>query len=708
MRSVIAIILFSAACGSGKPVNTAPPPPPPDQGAPPPTPPEPVVEAPPPADKPTKPVKSTTLAAVGLDAAALDRNADPCEDFYQFACGGWIAKTEIQPDLPVAMRSFVDIELRNEEYLHGVLEKLRTNPGTDALGKQLGAFYGSCMDEAGIEKAGLKPIKPYLAQIAKIKDAKSLSTYVASTHALGADPLFSFGPTEDFADATKMIAGIDQGGLGLPDRDYYLQDTDENKALRASYVEYAAALLVETGHTPDAAKKEADEILALETEIAKVHKDKVLMRDPKGVYNKIDRAGVAKAAPHFDWDGFFKTLGQPKLADITVSAPEFLVGLDALIVKTPPAVWRNYFTVDLVGGATEALPKKLQDIKFKLDQKLSGAAEQRVRWKRCVGHTDSALGEVLGQIYVRDRFPGASKTAAEQQVNAIVSAMNANIDVLPWMDATTKQKAHEKATAMAYHIGYPAKWREYKFKIDPKSFAANMLAAGKFETARLLGKIGKPVDRTEWDMSPPTVNAYYNPLHNKMVFPAGILQTPFYQLDHSIAVNMGGMGMVVGHELTHGFDDQGAQFDAAGNMKNWWQPETEKQFKARTQCVIDQYSEYEFGGAKVNGKLTTGENIADIGGLKLALAGYRALRSSAPDTDVADGFTEDQQFFLSFGQTWCAKYRPEYASMLVTVDPHSPAKWRVNGTLAATPDFAKAFRCKIGAKLKPRNACVVW
>jgi putative endopeptidase len=449
------------------------------------------------------------------------------------------------------------------------------------------------MDEAAIEKAGYKPLKPYLAQVAKVKDAKTLSAYVASTHARGFAMLFSFGPTEDFVDATKMIASIDQGGLGLPDRDYYLQDTDQNKALRAAYVEYAAALLVEAGRKPDAAKKEAEEILALETEIAKVHKDKVLMRDPKGVYNRIDRAGVAKAAPHFDWDGFFKTIGQPKLAEITVSAPEFLAGLDALIVKTPVQVWRNYFTLALFGNRTDALPKKIQDIKFKLEQKITGAAEQRVRWKRCVGHTDVALGEVLGQIYVRDRFPGDSKTAAEQQVNAIVTAMNANIDVLPWMDATTKQKAHEKASAMAYHIGYPAKWRQYTFKIDPKSFATNMNTSGTFEAARNFGKIGKPVDRTEWGMSPPTVNAYYNPLHNKMVFPAGILQTPFYQVDHSIAVNMGGMGMVVGHELTHGFDDQGAQFDAKGNMSNWWQPETEKQFKARTQCVIDQYSQYD-------------------------------------------------------------------------------------------------------------------
>jgi putative endopeptidase len=293
-------------------------------------------------------------------------------------------------------------------------------------------------------------------------------------------------------------------------------------------------------------------------------------------------------------------------------------------------------------------------------------------------------------------------------VHAIVEAMNKNVEALPWMDATTKAKAREKANGMAFHIGYPSKWKDYKFKIGRTVWATNVLAARKEAFGREYAKIGKPVDRDEWHMSPATVNAYYHPLHNKMVFPAGILQNPFYQIDRSIAVNLGGMGMVVGHELTHGFDDQGSQFDAKGNMANWWAPETEKEFKARTQCVIDQYASYEAGGAKLNGKLTAGENIADIGGIKLALAAYRQMRSSAAETDIADGFTEDQQFFLSFGQTWCAKMRPEIESMLVTVDPHSPPKWRVNGTLAATPDFAKAFRCKVGAKLRPKNACVVW
>lgn len=717
MRNAVALVLFAAACGSSKtPVVTQTPP---DQGSATQT--DHVQVMPQEPEAPGKPIKNTTLAAIGLDPAALDKNADPCEDFFQFACGGWIAKTEIQPDLPIAMRSFVDIELQNEAYLHDVLEKAakgakesaspsagaRSN-AAQSIEKQVGDYYAACMNETAIEKAGLAPVKPLLAQIAKVKDSKSLSAAVSFLATHNVQTLFSFGPTEDFADVTKMIGSIDQAGLGLPDRDYYLVDDDKNNVLRAAYTEYLAALLVEAGHKADAAKKEANEILALETEIAKAHKDKVAMRDPKGVYNKIDRAGVSKAAPHFDWDGYFKTIGQPDLKDITVSAPAFLTGLDALIEKTPAATWRNYLTAHTLGNTAPLLTKKLEDISFKLEQKIIGAAEQRARWKRCVGHTDNALPEALGQIYVRDRFPGASKTAAEEQVHAIVAAMNKNIDALAWMDAATKTKAHEKAAAMAYHIGYPDKWRTYAFKIDAKTFAANAFAARKAERARVLAKIGKPVDREVWEISASMVNAFYQSTHNKMVFPAGILQNPFYQVDHSIAVNLGAMGMVVGHELTHGFDDRGAQFDAKGNMTNWWAPETEKKFKERTRCVVDQYAKYEAGGAKVNGELTLGENIADIGGLKLALAAYRSLRSTAPDTDVADGFTEDQQFFLSFGQAWCAKMRPEYESMLVTVDSHSPAKWRVNGALSATPDFAKAFRCKLGAKLKPRDACSVW
>ena len=700
MRLVLPILLL-VACGSGK--STTPTTPPTGgsdtvgTGR---TGPEP--------SGPQKPVSNRSLAQTGLDPAALDRKADPCDDFYQFACGGWMAKTEIPADKPLAMRSFVEIEDRNQEYLKGVLEQARAKPA-DALNKQLGAFYGSCMDEAAIAKAGLKPIAPLRAIVARVRDVKSLSAAIAQLHAAGFNLLFGMGPEQDSADARNVIAVVDQGGLGLPDRDYYLKDTDATKGLKVAYEGFVTSMLLELGKKPAAAKADAAAIVALETAIAKVQKDKVALRDPKGRYNKIDKAGVAKAMPSFDWKTYWKTVGLGKIDGVTVTAPEFLAGLEPLLTGTKPELWRTYLEAHLLIRTAPYLTKKLEDLQFKFFAALSGQQEQEARWKRCVGQTDGALGDSLGQLFVRDKFAGASKTAAEEQVGAIVTAMTANIQALPWMDAETKTKAFEKLKAMSYQIGYPKKWRKYTFKVDPKNWGANALAGRKAERKRKLAQIGKPVDKDDWQMTAPQVNAYYEPQLNGMVFPAGILQPPFYNVDFAVPVNLGGMGVVVGHELTHGFDDQGSQFDAVGNLVNWWQPATEKQFKTRTQCVKDQYSAYTVaGGNKVNGALTAGENIADIGGVKLALAAYRGLRAAAPDTVVADGFTEDQQFFLGFGQAWCAKLRPEFEKLLTTIDPHSPAKWRVNGALTATPEFAKAFRCTAGKKMMPAKQCVVW
>ena len=702
MRSSLSLILLAAACGSSKPTHTVPPPPPTPVAEPAPAPP-PVPAA------PTKPITNSSLAAIGLDPTALDRKADPCTDFYEFACGGWIAKTEIPADKTEAMRSFVDIQDRNLEYEHGVLEKLREKPA-DPVEKQLSAYYGACMDEPALEKQGLRPIQPWLAIAASVKDAKSLGAAITKLHAAGmSSTLFDLSPVQDSADARNVIANVDQAGLGLPDRDYYLKDDPQNKKIKDAYLAYVTDLLVAIGRKPDVAKAETQQIWDLETAIAKVSKDRVTRRDPKGMYNKIDKAGVAKAMPHFDWTAYWKTLGLDKVNDVTVTSTDFLAGADALMQATKPEVWRAYLAFHVVSGHASVLTKALQDRAFAFRAAITGQEKQEERWKRCAAATDAALGDLLGQVFVRDRFPGASKTAAEQQVGAIVAAMTANLDALPWMDKATKVKASAKLKAMTYQIGYPKKWRTYSFKLDAKTWAADSFAAHKAEQDRQLAKIGKPVDKDDWQMTVPQVNAYYDPQLNGMVFPAGILQPPFYSVDHAIPVNLGGMGVVVGHELTHGFDDQGAQYDADGNLKDWWQPETEKLFKARTQCVVDQYSQYEVaGGTKLNGANTVGENIADIGGVKLALTAYRALRSTAADTVVADGFTEDQQFFLGFGQAWCAKARPDFEKMLATIDEHSAPKWRVNGSLSATPEFAKAFSCKPGAKMAPAKACQVW
>jgi putative endopeptidase len=701
MRIAGPAVLFLAACGSSTPAPKQLPPPDDTVAKPDDKPADPVPDA-----KPTKPVKTMTLASIGLDPDALDRKADPCEDFYQFACGGWMAKTEIPADKPMTMRSFVEIEDRNREFLHTTLEKLAANPGNDPVAQQLGNFYGSCMNEAAIEKAGLAPIAPLRAVIDKVTDAKSLSRAITALHAQGVNVVFGMFPTQDSKDAKSVIAGIDQGGLGLPDRDYYLKD--EHKKVLAGYETYVTDILTLVGRKPQVAKTETAAILALETEIAKISKDKVARRDPIAMYNKIDKAGVAKAMPSFDWTGYWKAHGLDKIDGVDVSSPEFLQGLDKLAMSTKPETWRAYLTFHVVANTAALLPKKFEQAQFKFVQSLTGQPEMEARWKRCIEHTEP-IGDLVGQIFVKEKFAGESKAAAESYVHAISDAMATNLVSLPWMDATTKAKADEKRKAMAYQIGYPKKWRTYDFKPDKKTWAANQLAARKVARKRAMAKIGKPDDREDWDLPASTVNAFYNPGRNLMLFPAGILQPPFYNVAASIPVNLGAMGMVVGHELSHGFDDQGSQFDAVGNLNNWWQPETQKKFKERTQCVVDQYSKYTVAdGVKVNGQITVGENIGDIGGIKLALMGYRKLRAPASDTVVADGFTEDQQFFLSFAQAWCAKARPDYEKLLVTVDVHSPAKWRVNGTVTATPEFANAFRCKAGAKLAPANRCIVW
>jgi putative endopeptidase len=704
MRPTLSILVLAAACGTSKTPATVP-----TTGQA-----EPAVHsagsaaaaAAEPA-APTKPVTNRSLVSIGLDPSALDRTTDPCDDFYQFACGGWIKQTEIPADKPLAMRSFVDIEDRNLDYEHTLLEQLRGKPADDAGARQLGVFYGSCMDEPAIERAGLAVLRPALTAIDKVKDLRTLTAAIANLQASGVDALFVLGPRQDAADARNVIANIDQGGLGLPDRDYYLKDDEHSRSARGAYQVYAETVLGALGRK--AAKQDAADIVALETEIARVSKDKVARRDPRGMYNKIDRAGVAKAMARLDWDLLWATVGLKDVKDVTVTSPEFLAGVDRLLGSTRPELWQAYLAFHLTSATAQVLTKELEEASFKLESALTGQPEMPPRWKRCVERTQQGLGDLLGQAFVRDRFGGASKTAAEDQIHAIVAAMAANLDELPWMDPATRAKAKAKLTAMTYQIGYPKKWKTYPFKLDPKTWAANALAARRAERARQLAKIARPVDKDDWKMIAPQVNAYYDSQLNGMVFPAGILQPPFYSVEASIPVNLGGMGVVVGHELTHGFDDRGAQYDEVGNLVNWWQPATEQQFKQRTQCVVDQYSAYKISDSTtLNGKNTLGENIADIGGVKLSLAAYRELRSPAPDAVVADGFTEDQQFFLGFGQAWCAKMRPDFEKLLVTVDVHSPARWRVNGALAATPEFGKAFRCKTGSKMVPVKQCVVW
>jgi putative endopeptidase len=693
-----ALSLGLVACGSANP-----PPEPPKPLA---TPPEPPVAA---AAAPSVPTLTTTLDAVGLDGTALDRKADPCQDFYQFACGGWLAKTEIPADKSRWARSFSEIHERNELELKKILEEASQAKTDDALTKKIGGYYGACMDEAAVEKTGTKPIKGLLAAAKKASNPRSIAAAIILLHKHQVWAVFDIDAQPDFKDATRMISQLDQNGIGLPDRDYYLNDDAKSKEIREKYVAHVERMMKLGGFTPAAAKQASTDVMKVETELAKVSKTRVERRDPNGLNNKIDRQGLAKAAPDFPWDDYFKGLGYPDIKDVNVTSVPFFEGMNKLLKAVKPAEWQNYLAWQVVHGTAPLLTKVLVDENFAMQQVLSGQKELAARWKRCVASTDGALGELLAQPFIKAKFAGDSKTMAESMVQEISRQFGAEIDKLEWMDAKTRERATSKLKAMQYLIGYPDKWKTYDFAIDPKSYGDNALASEAFELKRNLGKVGKPVDRQEWPITPPTVNAFYNPQKNHMMFPAGILQPPFYSAKATVPVNAGGIGMVVGHELTHGFDDQGSQFAGDGNLANWWEPQAAERFKAKTQCVDDQFASYEtLPGVKLNGKLTLGENVADGGGVMLAFRAYREMRKNAAELRVADGFNEDQQFFLAVGQTWCAKQTPEIARMLAQVDPHSPPKFRVNGSLADLPEFAKAFSCGEGTPMHPARACKVW
>ncbi len=711
LRSLLSLAVPALAFGafgivacSSTPIPTPPAPNPP---------PEPVAsvsEAPPVPSRPKKPEEKTTLDAVGLSAAALDRSVDPCSDFFEFACGGWEKATQIPDDKARWVRSFSEIHERNEADLKQILEEAVKKRGkaVKTPADQIGAFYGACMDEKAIEKAGVKPIKPLLDAVKRVHDPKSLAATLANLHRHGIWAFFDISNGQDYKDATKMIAMIDQNGLGLPDRDYYLKDDGDKKEVRDKYRAHIQAMFELAGVKGAAASTAADDVMRVETELAKVQKSREERRDPATMYNKIDRAGLVKSTPTLPWDEYMKDIGFPKLEDISVTAPKYLEGIDALLKTEKMPALQSYLTWQVLHHAAPLLDKKFEAEDFKLLQALTGQKVQRERYKRCIDATDSALGEALAQPFVDLRFGGESKSAAETFVHQIAAAFEARVGELDWMDPATKDKAREKLKAMAYLIGYPSKWKTYDFKIGP-SYAENALAGAEFTFKDKLGKVGKPVDRGEWEMTPPTVNAYYDPQKNQMVFPAGILQPPFYSAKASVAVNLGAMGMVVGHELTHGFDDEGAQFDKAGNLSSWWTPSVEGTFKNKGQCVADQYSGYEvLPGVKLNGKLTLGENIADVGGMKLAFRAYRSMRASSPTEQVADGFDEDQQFFLATGQLWCAKYREQETRRLAQIDPHSHPRYRVNGPMSQLPEFAQAFHCQKGAKMIATSPCSVW
>ncbi len=705
--ALAALAALATACSPASPEPTTP-------AAPSAAPPASTSAAAPPPAAPRKPAKPVSLASTGLDQGALDKSVAPCDDFFQYACGGWLAKTEIPADRSRWSRGFSEIQKQNEATLHQILEAEAKLPPASKTAKagetrgKLGEFYGACLDEEAAEKDGLRAIEPLRKRALAAAKGKALDAALAELHKHRVFAFFEITDDQDFKDATKVIATIDQAGLGLPDRDDYLQDDDKSKKLRETYLGHVERMLALAGRKPADAKAKAADIVALETRLAKASKTRVERRDPKGLYNRLDRAGLEKALPSVDWSEYFRGLGFPDLREINVTAPHFLEAVDAALKETKPDVLQAYLEWHVLRSFAPTLTHAFVDEAFAMEKAVTGQAEQRARWKRCVDATDGALGELLAQKFVAKTFGADQKKAVEDMVFQIRDAFGKELDKLDWMDAPTRAKAHDKLREMAYLIGFPPKWRTYDF--DTKgSYAHGVREARAWEERRRLAKIGKPLDREEWQMTPPTVNAYYDPLKNHMVFPAGILQPPFYGPKQSVPVNAGAIGMVVGHELTHGFDDEGSQFDGKGNLSGWWSDASRKSFDERAACVANQYDRYEpLPGVHLNGKLTLGENIADIGGIKLAFRAYQAMRAAAPEEEIADGYTEDQQFFLSVGQAWCTKAREEIVRLHARVDPHSPPKFRVNGALSDLPEFARAFSCAPASPMSPANACVVW
>jgi putative endopeptidase len=629
-----------------------------------------------------------------LDVKNMDTSVKPQDDFYFYANGGWLKRNPVPPAY-ARWASFDELTEKNNEALHKIAEKAantHVDPKTAPEVEKVGNYYASGMDEKIIEAARTKPLGDELKRIDAIKDRTDLLKAIAHLHTIAVGAFFGFGSGQDQKDSTREIAQAIQGGLGLPDRDYYIKTDEDSEKKRAAYIEHVTKMLTLLGEPANKAKK----IMAFETSLAKASRTRVELRDPQKNYNKMTQADVQKLTPDWNWADYFKAINLAEPGDINVGQPEFFKAANAAFTGTSIDDWKAYLRWHLINAAAAELSNDFVNEDFNFNQGvLRGTKEIKPRWRRVVASTDGALGEALGKLYVADYFPPEAKERALEMINNLKAALTDRIKTLDWMDEPTKQQALKKLAAMNVKIGYPDKWRDYSLlKIDRGPYVLNAMRAANFEVNRDIKKIGKPVDRSEWEMTPPTVNAYYNPNMNEIVFPAGILQPPFFDPKADDAVNYGGMGAVIGHEMTHGFDDQGRQFDASGNLRDWWSPESAAKFKERSQAVVQQYSEYEpVPGVHINGELTQGENIADIGGVKLAYAALQKALDKNPQAreQKIDGFTPEQRFFLGWAQVWRANQREQDLRLRLNTDPHSPTHYRCNGAISNMPEFAKAF-----------------
>jgi len=647
----------------------------------------------------------------GFDTANLDKTCKPCDDFFQFAMGGWMKNNPIPPEYST-WGSFTVLADKNQQALRQILESAeKANAPAGSNERKIGDFYASCMDTASIEAAGAKPIDSSLQRIAGVKNERELQTLAARLQLQGVPVMFRFSSNQDAKDSTQVIATALQGGLGLPERDYYLRDDEKSKKLRDDYRQHVAKMFELVGDSPENAEKEATAVLSIETALAKGSMSNVDLRDPNKTYHKMKVAELQALTPDFSWDAYLKTAGHADVAELNVGQPEFFRALSAQLQATPLEDWKTYLRWHVLDSDAPALPDKFvnEDFDFR-GRILTGAKQIQPRWKRCVQATDRNLGEALGQVYVQKYFPPEAKAHALEMVHNLIGALREDLKTLPWMGPETRAQASGKLEAFAVKIGYPDKWRDYSaLKVDRSSYLENVQRSAEFELQRRLNKIGKPVDRTEWGMTAPTVNAYNNSNMNEIVFPAGIMQPPFYDPKADDAVNYGGMGAVIGHEITHGFDDHGSQFDARGNLKNWWSADDLKNFKERAQCVSDQFDGYVVDGdLHENGKLVLGESIADLGGLTISYAAYEKSLQGKPRPPEKDGFTPEQQFFLGWAQVWGANERLEYARLMANTNPHPLPRFRGNGPLSNMAEFARAFGCKKGDAMIREKVCKIW
>lgn len=656
---------------------------------------------------------SAGTPGLGFSIDNIDKSIDPCVDFYQYACGNWIKNSEIPADR-ASWQSFSQLNENNLEIERKILEKAAAGGAArNPIDQKIGDLYGSCMDEKAVDAKGLSPLKPELERIAAVKDKAALMQEIAHIQLIGPNPLFNFYSNSDLHNADQVIAYIDQGGLSLPDRDYYVKDDPDKVEMRKHLADYVKALFALSGQNPQQAATSADTVLMVETLLAADSMDRTKRRDPKNRDHKMTREEAAALAPNFYLDRYFTAIGAPDFKELNVSNPDFFKQVNGALAALPLDSLKTYVTWHVLRDASPWLSQPFVEANFKMRQALTGQKQIQDRWKRCVSLVDSSLGEALGQRYVEQTFGAEGKQRMLKMVDALETSLDEDIQGLEWMSPETKKQAKVKLQAIRNKIGYPDKWRDYSsVAIRPNDLLGNVERAEEFESKREIAKIGKPLDRTEWGMTPPTVNAYYSGSFNEIVFPAGILQPPFFDKNMDDAVNFGGIGLVIGHELTHGFDDQGRKFDPQGNLRDWWTEQDGKEFEKRASCIADEYSNFvAVDNMKLNGRLTLGENTADNGGARIAFAALEhtiAEDKTGKEAQKIDGYTPEQRFFLGFGRVWCEKQRPEYLRMQVSTNPHSPGKYRVNGTVQNMPEFQKAWGCKAGQPMVAENSCHVW